>query len=167
MSDSVRRREPVSQPTRRQIVRVVLAVTAAGALGLGAVGLAYGDVWHAGWPMSVEVLEGRWVLDEMRGDFAREPPQWLEFTTAPDEHLGDMHVEGRSHRFELHAVGQLVFDQGTALEPLVSTGEQSVFTGTHLCAPFREWDQLAFYPDGMPLGENPDRRMIRYEREDP
>ncbi len=149
-------------PARRIVVGVMLATGVA----LGAFFMTYPDFWLAGWP-TISVMEGRWVLHEVDGDFPVGPPEWIEFEPATTEHHAHLLVKGRTLRFELRGVGQIVFDDAPDLEPLVSLGEKAVFTTTHLCAPFSEWDQLTLYPDGMPIGRDPNRRSIRYEREGP
>jgi hypothetical protein len=36
---------------------------------------------------------------------------------------------------------------------------------THFCPPLPAWDHFTFFPDGPPMGHDPNRRSITYERE--
>jgi len=71
----------------------------------------------------------------------------------------------RSIAFEIQGMGLLVFDTVQHLEPLIREGSTSVYTMTHLCPPLPAWDHFTFFPDGPPIGRDPNRRLITYERE--
>jgi hypothetical protein len=73
--------------------------------------------------------------------------------------------ESRAVEFELGGGGQFVFAEGSQFFPLLPAGESNVYTMTHFVPWVPAWDDLTFYPDGRPLGDDPDRRWINYERE--
>jgi hypothetical protein len=135
--------------------------------------VAVAGIWHiscgfdrlSGWPTSLKDLEGEWVLDYAKGSFDTAPPQRLRFGPATKaEHIA-LSAGGQELEFELQGAGLFVFPEGTSLRPLVPGGASEVYTMTHLCPPLPPWDHLKFFPDGMPVGSDPTRRVINYERE--
>ena len=146
--------------------RAIIAAVVLGAVVFLAVGFLFicGDR-QAGSPSSLADLEGEWVLDNVRGSFASAPPKVIRFAPGATSGLIQMSDGTRSADFELWGLGLFKFSEGTSFSPLLPEGESEVYTMTHLCPPLPEWDHLNFFPDGMPVGRDSNRRTIRYERE--
>jgi len=117
----------------------------------------------AGFPYGLDDLEGGWALHHVTGRFDVPPPRRLRFGPAdtPDRIL--LLVDGGSWPFELRGLGELVFADGTTVDPLVRDGEAHVMT--HRCPTEPAWDHLVVFPDGPPLGRDPTRRAVVYERD--
>lgn len=142
-----------------------LAALACCCTGLGALVLDSGAVRSAGWPHGLGDLEGRWVLDRVRGDFATAPPATLVFSEGSSPDLVRVSADQGEAEFEVHGPGRLVFAEGQSLEPLLAAGATEAHVMTHLCPPLPAWDHLKFFPDGPPDGPDATRRSVTYERE--
>ena len=123
-----------------------------------------GFVRNAGWPHEPELL-GVWVLDRVRGDFDPQPPELIEFAPGSGPGLVRISDGVRVAEFSIEGLGRLEFGAGQHFEPLLPAGRSEVHVMTHLCPPVPAWDHLTFFPDGAPIGGDPTRRMINYERE--
>ncbi|HEX5012005.1 MAG TPA: hypothetical protein VFY71_16590 [Planctomycetota bacterium] len=120
---------------------------------------------NAGWPRGLADLEGHWALDEVRGTFEVPPPDSLTFGPGPAPNLVRISDGTRGADFVVQGGGRFVFDGSQHFEPLLPAGSTEVFTMTHLRPALPAWDHLIFFPDGMPIGPDANRRSIRYERE--
>ena len=121
-----------------------------------------GTVRNAGLPHGLPEIEGRWVLDHVRGELEAEPPEsiWFSAGTIPSHvRLSD---GTRSAEFAVEMPGRLIFGEGHRFEPLLPSGATEVHAMTHFCPPMPAWDHLCFYPDGR---GGPGQRAIVYERE--
>ena len=150
---------------RRQARVLAVVALVAGSLLLGAIVLDSGAVRSAGWPHDLSDLEGRWVLDGLRGTFEVAPPEVLIFRAGAGPDAVQVSDGQRTTEFVVQGPGRFVFAGGQHFEPLLPAGTSEVYTMTHLCPPLPAWDHLTFFPDGQPLGPDPDRWFIRYERE--
>ena len=124
-----------------------------------------GAVRNAGMPHDLSELEGHWVLDHVRGSFDVAPPDELDFSAGSVPGRVRLTDGKRAGEFEIQGLGLLVFDAPPHLEPLVTAEFRTVSTMTHFCAPLPAWDHFTFFPDGPPMGHDPNRRSITYERE--
>jgi hypothetical protein len=150
---------------KRSVLILGLLALVSGLLVIGAGVLNSGAVRNAGVPRDLAELEGRWVLDHLRGSFDVAPPGELVFSAGTIPGRVRISDGGRAGEFEIQGAGLLVFDSAPHLEPLMPDGSKSVYTMTHLCPPLPAWDHLMFFPDGQPIGHDPNRRSITYERE--
>ena len=116
-------------------------------------------------PHALADLQGEWVLDNRRGEFALEPPETIRIEASSGPELLRITDGERTAEFEIAAAGFLAFPEGSRFDPLLREDVTRVQVMTHLCPPLPAWDHLTFYPDGMPEGGDSTRRSITYERE--
>lgn len=150
---------------KKQRRRLLVGSLAGACAILGGVVLDSGAVRDAGWPNGLADLEGRWVLDHVSGEFDAKPPSGLAFSAGSGAGHVRITADGREAEFVVRGLGQLVFAGGPQLEPLIASGAAEVYAMTHLCPPLPAWDHLTFFPDGPPMGWDPLRRSITYERD--
>lgn len=141
-------------------VRKAVVVGSCCLLGVLAVGMVFER--NAGWPHDLSDLQGRWVLDHVRGEVDEPVPETLWFSGGSTKESVCVSDGRRTAEFVLPGSGRMVFPAGHQFEPLLPAGASSVHTMTHLCPPVPAWDHLAFFLDGSP---SPMGRVVVYERE--
>jgi hypothetical protein len=140
-------------------------------IGLGAAWLLAfsflnsGFVRDAGLANSLDDLEGDWVLDSVRGSVEPDPPERIRFSKGAAADLIQIDDGERVAEFQIQGAGRWAFADGVDFSPLVPPGARDAYTMTHFCPPVPQWDHLTFFPTGLPVGRDPERRFINYERE--
>jgi len=145
---------------------IVLSVVtlACGVIVVGAGVLNSGAVRNAGCPHDLSELEGRWVLDHVRGELEAPPPKEIWFSVGSTPSLVRIADGIRSAEVAIEWPGRLVFAAGQQFDPLLPRGATVAEVMTHFCPPVPAWDHLIFYPDGH-TNAGPKSRVIVYERE--
>ena len=124
-----------------------------------------GIVRSAGSAHGIGPLRGEWVLDHVRGEFDVAPPERLWFSDGVDVDRILVSDGQRQAEFTMRGLGEWIFSEGSEFAPLLTPGSAVTHTMTHFCPPLPAWDHLNFFPDAIPMGRNPERRVITYERE--
>jgi len=146
--------------------KFVIAAIACGLAWMFIVGFLNGGfVRDASFPYSLQEIEGDWVLDAVQGEFEPAPPELLHFSEGTEPGLVKVTDGQRVAEFPMKGQGRWVFAAGASFSPLLPAGSADAYTMTHFCPPLPAWDHLVFFPDGMPMGSDPNRRAINYERE--
>ena len=152
--------------TSRSRRRLLIAAITCGLAWLFIVGfLNSGFIRDASFPYTLDDIEGDWVLDVVQGDFEVAPPEQLHFSQGAGAGLDEISDGQRVAEFRMEGLGRWVFAAGASFNPLLPAGTAEAYTMTHFCPPLPAWDHLIFFPDGMPMGNDPNRRAINYERE--
>jgi len=127
--------------------------------------LKSGFVRSASFPYSLDELEGDWVLNAVQGKFEPAPPELLHFSQGSAAGQVKVTDGQRVAEFRMEGLGRWVFAAGASFSPLLPAGTAEAHTMTHFCPPLAAWDHLIFFPDGRPMGNDPNRRSVNYERE--